>query len=229
VLHTSRTLIAALATSALLLAACGAANQSTSSNAGNGTSTTSPSPSATPAAARPAVPTYRTLDKSELTKALLGLEDLPPGYSQDPPNAASDNKTFCDYKPPFTEEIHVSRDFTKGGGLSAEVLSVSLRQYANAQQAKAAFTALTDALAGCTGETYQGTKLTYAPMSVAKVGDGSVGVKITADGATLLQNFALVGPTLVTTGGGGLANANADQITSLLQEQVKVYESAAAQ
>ena len=87
------------------------------------------------------------------------------------------------------------------------------------KQAKAAFDALTDALASCTGETYKGTKLTYAPMSAPKVGDASVGVKITADGTDLLQFFALAGPTLVNTGGGGLMNASADEVTSILEAQ----------
>lgn len=182
---------------ALLLAGCGSAKdvveqktakaaptptKSGGSNAGTdkGTGTAS----ATPTPAKPTAPAYRTLGKPALTKALLGVQDMPPGYSQDPPSPASPNKTFCDYKPPFTEKVYVSRDFTKGGGLSAELLGVGLRQYASAKQAKAAFTALTDALETCTGETYQGTKLTYAPMSTAKIGDGSVGIKITADNTT---------------------------------------------
>ena len=64
-------------------------------------------------------------------------------------------------------------------------------------------------------------------MSAADVGDGSVGVKITADNTTLLQNFALVGTTLVSTGGGGLMNADADQVSSLLKAQVEAYKTAA--
>jgi hypothetical protein len=137
---------------------------------------------------------HKPAGRPALTKALLGVQDRPPGYSQDPPTPASPNKTFCNYKPPFTEKVYVSRDFTKSGGLSAELLRVGLHQYANAKQAKAASNALTDALETCTEEVYHGTKLTYAPMSAVKVGDGSVGVKITADNTTLLQNFALSAP-----------------------------------
>jgi predicted small secreted protein len=228
--HTSsRTLLATLAVSALLLTGCGGNTDSGDSNTGSGAGSDTKT-TATPAPAKPAAPAYRVLGKPALTKALLGIQDMPPGYSQDPPDPdRATNKTFCDYKQPFKEKFYVSRDFTKGGGLSSELLRVGLRQYANTKQAKAAFTALTDALETCTGETYEGTKLTYAPMSAAKVGDGSVGIKITADDTVLLQNYALVGPTLINTGGGGLMNANADEVTNLLKDQAKAYETAAGQ
>jgi hypothetical protein len=96
--------------------------------------------------------------------------------------------------PPFKENISVRQDFAKGGGLSAELLSVGLRQYADADQARASFDALDNALASCTGETYGGTKATHARMSAHKVGDGSIGVKITAHTTDVLQFFAVVGP-----------------------------------
>jgi hypothetical protein len=112
--------------------------------------------------------------------------------------------------------------------MSAELLSVGIRQYAGPQEAKAAFDALTAALASCKGETYQGSKMTYAPMSAPKVGDASVGVKITADGVALLQIFALVGPTMINAGGGGLMNASAEDVNAALKAQVKAYKAAAA-
>jgi hypothetical protein len=214
--------------SALFLTACGSGNDSGGSNAGSGTgSNTESSATPTPTPTKPAAPTYRILNKQELTGALLGVQDMPAGYSQDPPTPDSLDKTFCDYKPPFTQKVKVSRDFTKGGGMSAELLRVGLRQYANPQQAKAAFDALTKALETCAGETYDGTKMTYTPMSAPKVGDASIGVKITADDTPLLQTFALVGPTLVNSGGGGLMNASADDVNTLLEAQVKAYKNAA--
>ncbi len=223
-MHPSRTLLPALAASTLLLTGCGSGGGSGDSTAGSdsgsGTKTT-------PAPAKPAAPAYRVLGKPALTKALISISDLPPGYSQDPPSPGT-NKTFCNYKPPFNEKIKISRDFTKGSGLSGEVLSVGIRQYANAKEAKAAYTALADALETCTGETDKGTKYTYAAMSAAKVGDASLGVKISTDEATGLQNFALVGPALINTGGGGLMNASADDITNVLKAQVRAYKSAAA-
>lgn len=200
----------------MLLAGCGHSGTSQSG-----------SPAASAATTTPAAPAYRILPKEELTKALLELQDLPPGYSQDPPAAEGPSKTFCDYPPPFEESLRVRRDFTKGGGLSAEYLSLGLRQYANADQAKASFDALTNALKTCTGETYNGVQSTYAPMSAPKVGDGSVGVKIAAGDTGLLQFFAVVGPVLINTGGGGLLNANANEVMSLLEAQVNKYRAVA--
>lgn len=171
-------------------------------------------------------PAYGLLSKGRLDAAPLTIEDLPVGYSQDPPSEQT-TKTFCDYRQPFTEKVTVSRDFTKGGGASSEILRVGLRQYASADEARAAFDALTGALSTCKGETYDGTRLVYAAMSAPEVGDGSVGVRITADGYTLLQNFALVGPTLVSTGGGGLMDADADEVASLLEAQVERYQAEA--
>lgn len=171
---------------------------------------------------------HRLLSEKELTEALLNLQEVPPGYSQDPPSPPGASKTFCDYLPPFEEKIRVKRDFTKGGGLSSEFLSVGFRQYADADQAKAAYDAMTDALETCPGETYDGRTVTYSLMSAPKLGAASVGIRITnADGPDLLQFFALVGPVLINTGGGGLMNANADEIIGLFKTQVGKYEAAA--
>jgi hypothetical protein len=175
----------------------------------------------------PAEPEYTILSKADLNGALLSIQDMPTGYSQEPPSKSAGNKFFCDYKPPFEEKMRVRRDFTKGGGLSAQVLSFTLRQYADADKAEAAFDALTKTLETCRVETYQGSKLVYAPMSAPKVGESSVGARITSDGTTILQNFALVGPTLISAGAGGLIDVNADEVAGLLEDQVNAYETAA--
>ena len=218
--------LAAVSVSLVLVAGCGSADKASEPQSAD-TSTTTTSVAST-TVTTPPTPTYRLLSEEELAGALLGIEDVPAGYSQDPPSDEGANKTFCDYTPPFEEQIRVRRDFTKGGGLSAELLSVGLRQYASTEEAKASFDALTDALASCPSESYEGMEMTYAAMSAPKVGDASVGVKITADGTDLLQTFALVGPTLVNTGGGGLMNASADDVNMLLEAQVNAYEAAAS-
>lgn len=198
------------------------------------TATDAASPSATAAAkptesATPDAPSYRILAKPTLAKALLSLEDLPPGYSQDPPSEETGNKYFCDYRPPAEERVRVERDFTKGGGMSAEFLRFSLRQFASVDDAKAAWNAMTQTLKTCKSEVYSGTKLTYSPMGAPQLGDASAGVKIDADGAIILQNFVLVGPMMISTGGGGPMNADADAIARLLQEQVNRYVVVATQ
>lgn len=218
---------AVLAVAALVLVSGCGTNSNSSPRADPEPSSPTSTAASTPAPDEPAAPTYRLLSKRVLTRALLDVQDMPAGYSQDPPTPDSLDKTFCDYKPPFTDKVKVSRDFTKGGGMSAEFLRIGIRQYAGQQQAKAAFSALTKALKTCKGEIYEGTKMAYAPMSAPKVGDASIGVKITADDTPLLQTFTLVGPSLVNSGGGGLMNASAEDVNSILQAQVKAYKKLA--
>lgn len=221
--------LAAAALLLVLLGGCGS-NEHTEEPrdaVGSDAAGTASTPAAPSTSAAPEGPTYRLLSKKALTGVLLSVQDLPAGYSQDPPVDEGGNKTFCDYKPPFTEKIRVRQDFTKGGGMSAELLSVGLRQFASPEQAKAAFDAMVTALETCRNETFQGSEMSYAPMSAPKVGEASVGVKISSDGTDLLQNFALVGPTMINVGGGGLMNASVADVTAALEAQVKAYRAAA--
>lgn len=218
-----------LVVAALLVGACASTTEDEASpdTAAVEGSTTSEVPVTDPPSTTAPAPTYRLLTEEELTATLLGVEDMPAGYSQDPPGDPGARKTFCDYTPPFIEQVKVSRDFTKGGGLSAEVVSLGLRQYASPEEARAAFDAMATALASCPGESYGGSEFTYSPMSTPEVGDASLGLKVNIDGTDVLQTFALVGPTMVNTGGGGLMNANADEVFSLLEAQINSYEAAA--
>jgi hypothetical protein len=112
--------------------------------------------------------------------------------------------------------------------MSAELASVSLRQFNSPEDASKAFNALTNAVNTCPGETIDGTEAKYTPMSAPKVGYASVGVRIEGDNFTVLQNFVLVGPTIISAGGGGLVNINSDQVTQLVEAQVEKYETAAS-
>jgi hypothetical protein len=221
----------ALAFAALLLAAstaaCGADETAGSVHPSAPASGSGASDAVSATPTTPAAPTYRLLSKRQLESTLLAVRDLPPGYSQDPPSTDSGNKNFCDYKAPAQERLRVRRDFTKGGGMSAELASISLRQFASVPDAKAAWRALTKALRTCHSEVYEGTRLAYSEMSAPRLGDDSVGVKIDADGTALLQNFVLAGPTVISAGGGGLTNADADAISKMLKTQVHRYVSAA--
>lgn len=217
---------AALAIAVLtLIAGCG---DSADAPAGQAATSSDSDASGAAPTGDPTEQTYAVLAQPDLEAALLTVQDMPVGYSQEPPSEAG-TKTFCDYEPPFTEEVHVSRDFIKGVGLSAELLHVGLRQFASAEQARAAFDALTKALSTCRSETYQGRELEYALMAAPKVGSESVGVRITDGGSAVMQNFVLVGPSMVVTGGGGLLQADADEIARLVEAQVHAYEAAAAQ
>lgn len=222
----NRTTLALTLSTVLLVAGCGGdAEEPSDSNSATTTQSDTPA-STSPTPEEPAAPEYQVLDKADLEGALLTIQDMPPGYSQDPPTEPSD-KTFCDYKEPVQEDVLVRHDFSKGGGMSAELDSVSIRQFKSPEDASKAFDALADVVNTCPGDTIDGTEAKYTPMSAPKVGDGSVGIRIEADQFTILQNFILVGPSIISAGGAGLTNINSDQVTQLVEAQVKKYENAA--
>lgn len=204
------------------LAACSGGGESEQGGADE------PAPPTASASESPAAPTYEVKTKDALEDLLLGIDDLPAGWSQDPATEEG-NKYFCDYDPPAEEKFRASRDFTKGGGVSAEVARVAIRQFESVEDAKASWDALVKALKTCKSEVYEGSELTYTPLSAPKVGDASAGVKIESDGATLLQNFVLVGPVMISAGGGGLVTADADLAIELAESQVARYSQGAKQ
>ena len=67
--------------------------------------------------------------------------------------------------------------------------------------------------------TADGEEVTYAVMSTPKMEHPTLGVRIEGDGYTLLLNIAQVGPTVVSSGTGGLS-ADANLGAELLEQQV---------
>jgi hypothetical protein len=179
------------------------------------------------AAASPS-PEAQFLGKKELASALLSLSEMPAGWSADTSGDSSTNKTFCDYKQPHQAKVTVSGNFQKGAGVEGSVAAVGLRQYASVDDAADAFDAMEQALKTCHKETYKGSVLNYSAMSVEKLGDRSLGVRIESSGYTVLQQFTLDGPTLINAGTGGMAGVDADTTALLLRKQVERYEAAAA-
>jgi len=204
------------------LAACGGGNEP---KAGDGTRTV-PESSAPSVPTVSATPVARSLNRDEIKAALLSLSEMPPGFSVDEDDVKDSGRRFCNYKLPHGSGTLVRRDFAKGAGLSGELFSVSIRQFETAQQAKESFDALETALTTCKGETVDGTKLTYSPMSTEELGQGALGVKVDFDDGTILQNFVLDGPSIVTAGTGGSLNSDVTTTLSLLRKQVEKYETA---
>jgi len=194
--------------------------------AASGTAT--PSVTAT-ATAEPAAPQYRQLSKKALDKALLTLDDMPNGYADTTTkdDLVDDADTFCHYKRPFTNKTYVTATFTKGSGFTAELIAPSIRQYADAAQAKTSMTKLVTVLKTCKKFTSDGQKLTVARVKADPVGDLSVAVRLEGDGFTLLQGYALVGPSMISVGTGGITSVDSDVVAPLLEEQVDRYVQAA--
>lgn len=194
------------------------------------TATVTPSPSVTAAAtSEPPVPQYQLLSKSTLNKVLLSLDDMPNGYADTTTkdDLVDDADTFCHYKRPFTNKTYVTATFTKGSGFTAELIAPSIRQYADAAQAKTSMTKLVTVLKTCKKFTSDGQKLTVARVKADPVGDLSVAVRLEGDGFTLLQGYALVGPSMISVGTGGITSVDSDVVAPLLEEQVDRYVQAA--
>ena len=165
-------------------------------------------------AARDCRPALPALSEQELTEALLAVPELPPGCSQDPPEPEGRQDLLRLAGLPG--KIDVERAFTNGGGLSPEFRRVELRRYADADQAKAALKSLTDALATCTGETWNGSEITYAPMSAPGVGNGAVGSDDRQWRRPVFVLLRSMGLVIVKVGGAGLT-ADADEVINLLR------------
>lgn len=201
-----------------LLAGCG--SSPTAPTLGGPTRTTSSSASPKPSVGS-AIGTYKQLNKEALQGVLLQLSDMPPGFTSTPADT-SQKHNFCGYNAPADPEVTVAADYQNAG--DSEGLSFYIRQFASPGAARVAFHALVSTLRTCHGETYKGSSLTYSPMSAPRLGDDSVGVQIETSGQILKQNFALIGPVVIS--GGGL-NVDASQIASLLTEQLDKYRAVA--
>ncbi|MFD3456368.1 hypothetical protein ACFWVC_29885 [Streptomyces sp. NPDC058691] len=218
----------------LLFAAALAACSSSTSPTAAGAPPAEQSPSrpaatgASPAAGSPTPgPGPRFLTKNNLTAALLPLSEMPAGWSAGKSDGAGANRAFCDYQQPHDAEVQATGNFRKGAGTTASVAAFGLRQYATPSDAAEVFDAMEQALRTCHKETYKGSVRTYAAMNVAKLGDRSLGVRVESDGYTLLQQFTLDGPALISAGIGGTAHLDAHTAALLLRQQVDHYEAAA--
>lgn len=179
------------------------------------------------ATATPAEPQIRRLDEKELDAALLELDALPAGWSEDTSEGSSNKATYCDSKPSKADLV-AERSFEKGGGLDAEVASTGLAQYASADIANKKLETLRTGMKACKSEKVDGETRKYAIMNTEDVGYPSLGWKISTETYTVMINIAQVGPTLIQVGNGGILTADADLTGSLLTKQVDAYVAAAS-
>jgi len=174
------------------------------------------------------VPEYQLLTSGQLRAALLTIDDLPPGYAADPPDDGSGVAKYCG-SAPDKAPTKVGQDFTKGGGLAFEVVSVGLWQYPSAEIASENVERLRTGLQTCKGENVTGNEVTFALMSTPKLEYPTLGIRIEGDNFMVLLNIAQVGPTMVFAGSGGGITADADLAAGLLVQQVDAYKDAALQ
>ncbi|MDQ1743984.1 MAG: hypothetical protein QOE23_2323 [Pseudonocardiales bacterium] len=218
---------------AALVTACSSSGSQTRAAPNSATTTGSSAAmtrtSAAPtSAASPVSPTVRLLSRAKLVDALLPLSSMPTGYSLDTStDTSSDDRTFCNYTPPSPVKISVSHTYVKGAGVTGQVLNVGLRQYADPAAARAQFDTLVKVMQTCHKQTDpEGGIATYSLVNTARVGEGTIGIRIDFESGTALQTFTLTGACLASVGQGGV-NVDPDVIAPLVKDQVARYEKAA--
>jgi hypothetical protein len=174
-------------------------------------------------------PQYGLLTRRALTQALLTLDDMPNGYADTTTKAdqIDDAGTFCNYKRPYPNRTYVTRNFTKGSGFSAVLISPTIRQYASPAQAKASMAKLLATLKTCRTFNSQGESLKVARVKEDPVGEASVAVRLEGSSFTIIQGYSLVGLSLIAVGTGGVTSVDSDVVGPLLKKQVDLYTTAA--
>lgn len=215
--------VAAGAATIIALTACASGSAPEVSTSPTQRSASTP---AGPVAAAPSEQ-LKTLSQKELAKALVTLDDLPPGYSKRPDGDAK-GKVPCDTKIPQERTARATVSFAKGSGFSSETAAVAISQYADPADAKASMTAFMKAVDNCPTERLKGEKITWARMSAPHVGDEAKGVRLEAKTFTLLEYYTRKGRTIIGVSVGGVTSTNSALLEKLLTTQLDLYMEAAS-
>jgi hypothetical protein len=120
---------------------------------------------------------------SQLSGALLSINDMPTGYSSDNAAQGKDSKTgFCNMRQALTGYTRVGASFEKSeaGPLIGEVL----RAYASSSRAEGEVLKAQSAASSCTTFSTSGTKASLHALSYPAVGDKSFAVQLSAGSTT---------------------------------------------
>jgi hypothetical protein len=223
--------VVTLMAAAVALAACGSTSSAPAASATTSqtTSPSAPSKSATTPDASSSVtastrPAFKQLSSAQLIKALLALDEMPPGYTAEKPDTTESSETFCNYKRPNHANSYASLTYDS---TSMNAIAASIRQYDSVDDATAQQEALVAALQTCRSMTSSGQTLKVAQMSAPKLGDRTVGVALTSQGYTIAEFFIQVGPAVLQIGEAGLGGADVLKMTRLSKKAVAKYEESA--
>lgn len=213
------------------LAACGGNSASSGPNkaptaSATSTPTTGSTASAAPSVSSSTTPRYRQLTSDQLVNTLLGLDEMPAGYTADKPDLTDSNATFCHYRQPNRENGYAAVTFERP---PASALGNTLRQYDSVADASAQQEALAKAVRhGCT-MTEKGTTLKVAEMSAPKLGDRTVGVSMKSDIASYAEVFVQIGPVVIMVGEGNTGSPDITKVTAIAKKSIAKYRHAAVE
>jgi len=206
--------LAALVVVSLPLAACGGSDSgspspSVSSTTPSDTPSASPTPSVVPTSAKP---TAAVRTKAGLTKALLALKDLPPGFSVEPADEADDGSRLASSDPKCATFVKVMNVDTAPGSKASAMRSFSggqdgpyVDESLDALGSAGAVAALQKSFAAWVRTCHKVTvktpgaassTLAVQEVSAPTIGTGPFAVRMTGTGGPM----AGVEITMVTTG-----------------------------
>lgn len=186
------------------------------------------------ASARPdgdsAAPPVRSNSRAVLTMDTLRsalITSAGPGFTKQRDDSDGD-LNFCGYKARPSMLAGVA--FFKGDEGSEGMAGSTIRQFDSDAQAKAAFERLAQTLETChTGNAGDGPAIKYSPLKVPQAGQGTIGIRSTADGFDLLQAVIVDGPSLLSVGvSGGIHKSDPEQLAQLMRDQTTRYETRTA-
>ncbi len=190
-----------------------------------GTTSGRPAPDESASSRTPSTSSSKALTQQELRDVVLPLTLMPNGFRVDAStDGVESSDTFCDYAQPFRPSSYAEGGFVKGSGLTSHFILITLRQYADEDEAVASFDALRDALKTCKTDTLDGKHVTYSPLPAPALGDSSVAVDANISGLSSPQYFTISGPTVIGVSGTGLGGPSTDVLTEVLRDQVSRYE-----
>ncbi len=167
----------------------------------------------------------RALTQQELDDTVLPVTLMPKGFEVDPENDGVESEdTYCGYRQPYQATEYAEGAFTKGDGLTAQIVLITVRQFDSAKQAKESFEALRKALAGCRSDVLNGERVTLSKLPAPALGAGSLGVNAGLGAFAAPQFFTVSGRALIGVGGTGLGGPSTDVLTGVLREQLSRYE-----
>jgi hypothetical protein len=165
------------------------------------------------------------LSQQELRDIVLPVTLMPDGFRVDPrTDGVESDDTFCDFQQPYRSSGYAEGGFVKGSGLTSHFILITLRAYADEDQATASFEALRTALKTCKTDTIDGKEVTYSSLSAPALGDASVGVGANISGLSSPQYFTRSGRTVIGVSGTGLGGPSTAVLTEVLRDQVSRYE-----
>lgn len=173
------------------------------------------------------------LTESQLEDVLLGLDDMPDGFSEQQSDDSDDSdEGFCGADTKGDPTASASSDFIKQEGLSVEFISVGIGQYGTEAEADHLMEEFAGVLEDCDETELDGNTYQLEPISAPDLGDETLGMKVTGESDDIEITIELLVirvqdcTILVQSGGALLTGPSMDTLADVASKQVDRLEDA---